>query len=178
MIYTSQAAEMSALLQTAQKMCVAARTAPKGRGIDNIVTAIITAGEKDALADEMECIAEREGIPFFKRDAENIRRAQVLVLIGSKVGPRGVGYCGFCGFKNCGEMSKKGGRCSFDMIDLGIAVGAAVSVAADDRADNRIMFSVGKAAIDQKIMEKEVEILYGIPLAAYGKNIFFDRIQA
>ncbi|AOT68692.1 ferredoxin domain-containing protein [Geosporobacter ferrireducens] len=176
MIYSSQAAEMAALLQTAQKMCVAARTAPKGKGVDNIVTAIITAGEKDALADEMDRIAEREGVEFFKRDAENIRKAQVLVLIGTKVGQRGIGYCGFCGFKNCGDQSKKGGRCSFDIMDLGIAVGAAVSAAADDRVDNRIMFSVGKTAIDQKIMDEEVEILYGIPLAAYGKNIFFDRV--
>ncbi|SHK02686.1 Uncharacterized protein, contains ferredoxin domain [Geosporobacter subterraneus DSM 17957] len=177
MLYNSHEVERDALMQTAGKMCIAARTAPKGKGVDQIVTAIVTGEEKDAIADEMEKIGEREKLDFFIRDAGNIRRAPVVVLIGTTVGQRGLSYCGFCGFENCGDQAKKGGRCSFDVVDLGIAVGAAVSVASDDRVDNRVMFSIGKAAIDLKVLDEAVKVLYGIPLAAYGKNIFFDRVK-
>jgi uncharacterized ferredoxin-like protein len=37
------------------------------------------------------------------------------------------------------------------------------------------MYSVGKAAIELGYLGPEVAIAYGIPLAAKGKNPFFDR---
>ena len=36
--------------------------------------------------------------------------------------------------------------CAFSVTDLGIAVGSAVSLAADNRMDNRVLFSAGKGA--------------------------------
>ena len=42
MIIRSELAETAAALNTAHMMCAAARTAPKTRGIDNIVTMILT----------------------------------------------------------------------------------------------------------------------------------------
>ncbi|RKD30039.1 ferredoxin domain-containing protein [Thermohalobacter berrensis] len=175
MIYRSDEAEKKALISTAEKMCVAARTAPKGKGIDNIVTAILTDNDKEKLAEKMEEIAERENVGFFARDAENVRQASVIVLIGTKLKSRGVPYCGFCGFENCEGKNQNGGICAFDVGDLGIAIGSAVSISANDRADNRIMFSAGKAAIELNLLGEDVEIVYGIPLSAKGKNIFFDR---
>ncbi len=59
--------------------------------------------------------------------------------------------------------------------DLGIAVGSAASVAMDERVDNRIMHSVGKAAVDLKLLGEDVKIAYGIPLYIGSKNVFFDR---
>jgi len=56
-----------------------------------------------------------------------------------------------------------------------IAIGSAVSVAADHRVDNRVMYSVGIAAVNIGLLGFDVRIAYGIPLAARGKNIFFDR---
>ena len=60
------------------------------------------------------------------------------------------------------------------MIDLGIAVGSAVSVAADMRIDNRVMFSVGKAAQSMKLLGECTRIM-GIPLSVSGKSPMFDR---
>ena len=60
-------------------------------------------------------------------------------------------------------------------VDLGIAIGSAVSVAADLRVDNRVMYSVGKAALNIGILGEDVKIAYGIPLSISGKNPFFDR---
>ena len=72
-------------------------------------------------------------------------------------------------------MTKAGGVCSFNAGDLGIAVGSAAAMAADFRIDNRIMYTAGKAAIELGLLGEGVEIAYGIPLAAKGKNPFFDR---
>lgn len=58
-------------------------------------------------------------------------------------------------------------------IDLGIAVSSAVSAAAMDKVDNRVMFSIGKAAAEMGYAENVLRL--GIPLSVSGKNIFFDR---
>ena len=72
-------------------------------------------------------------------------------------------------------MLAAGGTCSFNAGDLGIAVGSAVSRAADLRIDNRIMYSAGKAALELGFLGSEVAIAYGIPLSVSGKSPFFDR---
>ena len=54
MIYESNKMEEQAVLQTAAKMCAAARTAPKSRGMDSIVTLVLTGQEKEVLADKMD----------------------------------------------------------------------------------------------------------------------------
>jgi uncharacterized ferredoxin-like protein len=72
-------------------------------------------------------------------------------------------------------MQQAGGFCSFNVGDLGIAVGSAVSRAADMRVDNRIMYSVGKAVLELNLLPDKVRLVYGVPLSATGKNPFFDR---
>ena len=62
-----------------------------------------------------------------------------------------------------------------NLTDLGIAVGSAVSIAADCRVDNRVMFSAGMAAKNLKILPEDVKICYGIPVSVSGKNPYFDR---
>jgi uncharacterized ferredoxin-like protein len=59
-------------------------------------------------------------------------------------------------------------------MDLGIALGSAVSVAADLRIDNRMMFTVGKAASALELLG-EHKMIIAIPLAVEGKSPFFDR---
>jgi uncharacterized ferredoxin-like protein len=73
-------------------------------------------------------------------------------------------------------MLNAGGTCSFSVGDLGIAVGSAVSLTADLRVDNRIMYTAGKAAIELGILGDDILIAYAIPLYAKGKNPFFDRL--
>ncbi|MDH3997781.1 MAG: DUF2148 domain-containing protein [Desulfuromonadales bacterium] len=168
-------AEETALKRAAESLCVAARTAPKGKGLDLLVTAIVSAEEKTQLQQRMREIGTRDGVAFFLRDADNLDHAPYVVLIGTRKEPLGVPVCGFCGFDDCAAMLKAGGTCSFNSGDLGIAVGSAAAMAADMRIDNRIMFTAGKAAMELGFLGDQVKIAYGIPLSATGKNPFFDR---
>lgn len=177
MLYESKHMEEMAVLNAAAGMCAAARTAPKTRGKDTIHTLVLTGDEKELLAGKMEEIGIRDadgGINgWYSRDASNVRRAQAVVLIGAEKAYRGVASCGFCGFGNCAECKAAGGSCAFVYIDLGIAVSSAVKTAAIENVDNRIMFSVGKAAGEMNYGEHICWL--GIPISASGKNIFFDR---
>jgi len=168
-------AERSALLDVAEFMCVAARTAPKAKGIDNIVTLIVEGEDIKSLVGKMRYFAKKENKPSFARDADGIVKCPYVVLIGTKIAAVGLTFCGFCGWHDCSTMTKKGGTCAYNSLDLGIAVGAAVSIAADFRVDNRVMYSAGLTAIKMGILPKSVKIAVGIPLSATGKNIFFDR---
>jgi uncharacterized ferredoxin-like protein len=158
----------------AKEMCIAARTSPKGKGIDNIVTAIATADIIEKLSKKMKEIGEKSGSPTFLRDCESIMFASNVVLIGTKTAPMGLKACGICGYATCEEKPDMA-MCTLNIGDFGIAVGSAVAVAADHRVDNRIMFSVGRAAVELGLLGKDVKIVYGIPLSATGKNPFFDR---
>lgn len=177
MLYQSEYLEEKAVLNTAAKMCAAARTAPKGHGKDTLYTLVLTGDEKERLARKMEEVGAREmgaGMnSWYGRDAANVRVAQAVVLIGAEQKQRGVPHCGFCGFDACSGCKTKGGNCAFAYVDLGIAVSSAVAAAAMEMIDNRIMYSAGKAAAE---MEYGGNALWlGIPLSVSGKNIFFDR---
>lgn len=67
-----------------------------------------------------------------------------------------------------------GGNCAFAYLDLGIAISSAVTTAAVEKVDNRIMFSVGKAAMEMNYIDEDI-LWHGIPLSIAGKSIFFDR---
>ena len=176
MLYDEKMIEERAILDIAGRMCIAARTAPKTRGIDTIFTLVLTGEEKAALASKMDEIAGRDGSEdFFARDAGCVRKADAVVLIGTEKRFGGMNPCGFCGFDNCAECGEAGGRCFFDGINLGIALGSAVSIAADCRVDSRIFYSAGVAAGEMGYIEGNDITWQGIPIAAYGKNIFFDR---
>lgn len=175
MLYSSQEIEARAVVQIAEMMCAAARTAPKARGVDNLVTTIVDGEEKTKLAIEMRRIAKESGAQFFERDANCLDRAPLVVLFGQKVKPLGVSPCGFCGYENCGDCAKGTGLCAVSTGDLGIALGSAAGVAALHHADSRIMFSIGKAAVNLGLLGEEVRLVYGIPLSISGKSPFFDR---
>ena len=175
MRYENPEMEKRALYAVADLMVLAARTAPKGRGMDNIITFVIDGAEKDALSAEMRKIGEKTGADFFIRDARNIDNSEFVVFVGVKTNPVGLENCSFCGFENCGATMKAGGRCAFNMTDLGIALGSAVTVASNHKADNRIMFSAGKAALNLNYLPENVKVCYGIPLSATSKSIYFDR---
>ena len=174
MIYESTALEMEALLNTARRMCAAARTAPKAKGIDRIVTMVLTDRDKDRVAEEMERLSEPLNYQFFLRDAQNVREAGALMLIGVSESRRGLNEgCRHCHFENCEDCAAHDGVCVYDPMDLGIAIGSAVSVAADDRVDNRVLFSAGRAAMELNIID--ARMVMGIVLSVSGKSPFFDR---
>ncbi len=178
MIITSNIAEQETVLSAAKAMCAAARTAPKTKGIDRIDSMVVTGEEKDALADKMDQLADELSMGFFHRDANNVRASQAVVLIGCVSAVNGLNEaCQFCGFENCKATTEAGGRCFFNTVDLGIAVGSAVSIAADYHIDNRIMFSVGRTAMEMKLMGDKICQILGIPLSVSGKSPFFDRTK-
>jgi uncharacterized ferredoxin-like protein len=111
-------------------------------------------------------------LEFYLRDSENIRHAECLVLIGTREQPQGLN-CGHCGFDTCASRSA-GVPCAINSVDVGIAIGSAVSKAADLRLDTRVMFSAGLAAERLNLLEGCRQV-YAIPVSASSKNPFFDR---
>ena len=176
MIKDSKAMEKAAVMQAAERICAAARTAPKTRGIDHLKTCVLFDSDIEMLAIEMERLSEVYHYDFFKRDAANIRRAHAVVLIGTAEAKRGLNDgCAYCHFKNCAECAEHGGACIYDAMDLGIALGSAVSIAADSRIDNRVMFSVGRSAASLQLLGTDIKVIIGIPLSVSEKSPFFDR---
>lgn len=175
MIYSMRQSEVIVALDTAHKMVAAARTAPKGSGVDKIIAIILDGDDKKELSNEMRKLSKLPGIEFCDRDANNVDASHCIVLIGVKNIPLGLEQCGFCGFANCSDSEKAGSLCAFNTTDLGIAIGSAVSIAADNRIDNRVMFSAGKAALELGLMGENVSVCFGIPLSTRTKNICFDR---
>ena len=164
------------VLEVARKMVVAARTAPKTRGRNTIETLIIKGKDRKQLADQMKQLGKDSGAHYFGRDGENILRAPAIVLIGTKIQPMDLPACGLCGFSDCKTKKEHPENpCAFNNIDLGIAIGSAVSVAMDNRIDNRVMYTIGMAALKLELLGPGVKIAMGIPLSATSKNIFFDR---
>ncbi len=168
--------ELDGLRRVAELMCVAARTAPKAAGKDQIVTAIVESEEeRQQIAQRMLEIGQRCGASFFARDAQNVLDAPLLVVIGTGVRRLRIPGCSFCGHPGCDSAEEAGARCAYNAGDLGIATGSAVSVAADHRVDNRIMYSAGSAVVELGLLGEDVQIAWGIPLSVRGKNLFFDR---
>jgi uncharacterized ferredoxin-like protein len=95
-------------------------------------------------------------------------------VIGVKSAPAGLD-CGFCGYATCKELSGSKGICAYNSIDLGISIGSAVSMASRFNIDNRVMYSIGKAAMELGTFSKEVKQALGVPLSVTGKSPFFDR---
>lgn len=152
---------------------VAARTAPKAKGVDLIEVALVTGDDIKPLSKMMLEIGESRQMKFFLRDAENILSAQAVVLIGSALDTQGLN-CFYCGYATCGEKPKQV-PCVMNTTDIGIAIGSACSVAADYRVDTRVMFSAGSAAVELKLLGENCKCIFAIPVSVSSKNPFFDR---
>ena len=164
------------LFDVAKKMIIAARTAPKGRGVDNMVFMIAERNEIEKIGAKLIQMGEKENLQNFIRDAKNVLLCDFIVLLGTKYQPIGLKKCGLCGYKNCEEKTKNlQAPCVFNLNDLGIAMGSAVSIAADNRVDNRIMYTIGLAVQELGFFDSEVKVIFGIPLSATSKSPFFDR---
>ena len=178
MIIHSDEGELKGLRTVAELMCVAARTAPKARGMDLVKTAVIDGEEKRLLAEEMRRLSRGKDIPFFARDADNVDASPFVVLIGTAMSPRGLKACGYCGYPDCEANARGTGVCALVVGDLGISLGSAAAVASYHHVDNRMMYSAGKAVVSLGLLGEDVTIAYAIPLSATGKNIFFDRLPS
>ncbi len=152
------------ILEVARLMAVAAKTAPKARGIDNIKILILDKKEElEQLAKYMEELADKYGA-FFKRDADNVRNSDAVILIGASMIDLGL---------KSPEDYIADINLVMTLLNLGIALGSAVKTASIHNVDNRIMYSIGYTAQKKDLMKADIVI--GVPLSAKGKSIYFDR---
>jgi uncharacterized ferredoxin-like protein len=172
---------MDAIEIVAKLMELSAVTAPKSKGVSFVQTLVLTGAALQKLADGMVRFGERTGKKDFDRDAKGIARSGAVVLIGLK-DSKAVGLdCGACGHPDCKSFERQakqekefsGPACAFRLLDMGIALGSAVKTASLLNADNRIMYRIGTVAREMKMVDWD--FVMGVPLAAAGKNIFFDR---
>ncbi len=161
------------VMEAVHRMMTAARTAPKGKGIDIVEVAVATGDDIGRLSAEMERIAGETGMKFFLRDAENIKNAEAVVLLGTRRQVQGLN-CAHCGFPTCAGKPEEV-PCAINSVDLGIAIGSACAMAADLRLDTRVMFSAGLAAQRLQYLGGESKCVMAVPVSASSKNPFFDR---
>ena len=181
--------ETAAVEIVASLMALAARTAPKAKGIDVIGTRIASGEDLGRLSAAMREYGLTHNMGFFTRDSENVAASDACLIIAAR-GQVVTGLnCRGCGYLSCEAMAAafkerqdnflpfRGPNCVLRMTDLGIAVGSAVKMAALHNVDNRVMYSAGAGALILGWFP-EYTVAYGIPLKASGKNIFFDRASS
>lgn len=160
------------VVEAAHRMMMAARTAPKGKGVDVIEIALLDdRDDLERLSAAMRRKSEMTGMKFLLRDADNILQGDALLLVGTRKHMQGLN-CRYCGF-TCDDKPAEV-PCAINAIDVGIALGAACSMAADLRVDTRVMFSAGWAAQDLDCLPGCSQVI-AIALSASSKNPFFDR---
>lgn len=173
MLLNERQARQQLVEEAARQIMIAARTAPKGKGVDVIEVCMITGEEICQLSDEMRRIGWQTGMKFFLRDADNILLAEAIVLIGTRDHCQGLN-CLRCGFAHCADRPQ-GVPCAINTIDVGIAIGSACAMAADLRLDTRVMHSAGMAAMNLGWPCVEAKNVLALPLSCKSKNPFFDR---
>lgn len=188
-VLTSNQAESEAVVTIAKLIMAAVATSPKTRGVSDVTCLLIQGEEQERLANLMEEHGAMKSFntDIFLRDAKNVRQAAAVILIGVKgtrvKRPEKPFNCGSCGYPTCGhfERARKGKKgedfigpiCSFQALDLGVAIGVAAKMAGELNLDNRLMYTAGAAAMELKILE--ADLIVGLPLSISQKNIFFDR---
>ncbi|AMP20898.1 hypothetical protein AZF37_06740 [endosymbiont 'TC1' of Trimyema compressum] len=108
---TSYDAEQASVLQIVNMMASAAKTAPKGLGINRIDTLVLTEDDMMPIIEEMKKTAYDYKMAYFLRDAESLEKSQALVLIGTTYGCGAIevlSLVGLCGNIDCATNSKKG----------------------------------------------------------------------
>lgn len=159
-------------LDIARAMITAARTAPKARGNDQLECAIIDGDDIERLSLAMKQLHAETGRPVYERDSANILKAECIILIGTRLSVMGLN-CAHCGFPTCGDKPAQA-PCAMNITDVGIAIGSACATAADHRADTRVLFSAGMAAMRLDILPGCRQV-FAIPLSISSKSPFFDR---
>jgi uncharacterized ferredoxin-like protein len=184
---SAREAQHDGIRLAASLMATAARTAPKTRGLDSVETLILEGEDLETLAAAMEAkVGEKGGkLPSFARDAKNVRASAAVLLVGVTGEPKNPKVpldCGACGYPGCAEFIEtkksdgedfRGPLCTFQSLDLGIALGSAAKTAGLLNIDNRIMYTIGAAARKLKLLQSDVII--GFPLSVAGKSPYFDR---
>jgi len=185
----SKEVEKNAVTMAAALMAATARTAPKARGVDATASLILDGEDLEKLATAMDSKATKKPdylSSTLKRDANNVRKSESVLLLGVTGHPKKIEQpldCGACGYASCEHLAKarkklkvkdfNGPICAFQSMDLGIALGSSVKLASELCIDNRMMYTIGVAAKELGLLDSDMII--GIPLSVTGKSPYFDR---
>ncbi len=177
------------LIQTAELMCAAARTAPKTKGIDLLSVFYLMPDEFGPVLDEMRAMSLkydhlRPQRPY-ERDVICLQQAACLVVIASRRRLMDIAGCDACGFtgepNGCKAAAKAGAACVYNAKDLGIALSSAALVAHWRLIDNRIIDTAGRAIVNRELYPQytngKVFDAAAIALSVSPKNPFFDRLE-
>ena len=145
MIINERESRHEQVLNVARQMMTAARTAPKGKGVDIIEVALVTDEDIKKLSEQLISLSEEKGMKFFLRDADNILSAECVLLIGTRELAQGLN-CGHCGFPTCAERST-GVPCVINSVDVGIAIGSACATAADHRVPSQTLLKATRDSV-------------------------------
>lgn len=172
MIINQRADSHQVVIDSCRRILTAIRTAPKARGVDLIEAAIVEGDDLNRLSQAMQQLHAETGRPVFDRDSRNILQGDAVIIVGTRRQPMGLN-CGHCGYASCSEKPTHV-PCAFNSIDVGIALGSAVSMAADLRLDTRVMYSAGMGAQRLDLLPGCSSVI-AIAVSATSKNPFFDR---
>ncbi|MGC8501548.1 DUF2148 domain-containing protein [Desulfurella sp.] len=149
-------------------------SAPKAGGKDDVLVVNIPDKEQiKRILEKMVEISNQTNFGFYKRDSITCENVEQIIFVGAKDYYHNYN-CGYCGFETCDLCKKNGAFCALTITDCGIALGSLVKLASILGIDNRIMLSLGKAAIETGVIKGAV-VVYGVPLYVGSKSIFFDR---
>lgn len=164
-----------AVRDAAREIMLAVRTSPKTRGMDNMTIFYADADHKEQIVAKMDEVFEKSGgkRASFARDAKGVVAAEGVLLVGVKTPAYGLN-CAWCGFESCAAKPVEV-PCVFPAVDLGIGCGVAAARLSDKHIDNRMMFSIGYAALQLGWFPPDVTLALGFPLSVTGKNPYFDR---
>ena len=95
MIINERDIRNQSVLEAAHQIMVAARTAPKGKGIDIIEIITVTDEDIKQISEHLKVMSKETGMKFLLRDAENILQAEAMILIGTKKQNQGLN-CAYC----------------------------------------------------------------------------------
>ena len=116
----------------AQAVMAAARTAPKAKGRDMVEVAVVTE-DIERLAETMVLMSGESGMKFLLRDADNIRQAQAVIVVGISDPHAVCGLnCGYCGYPACAAKPAQA-PCMMNGVDVGIAIGSACAAAVSSK---------------------------------------------
>lgn len=174
MIISERDSRKEHILTVARQIMTAGRTAPKAKGQDDMEIMTVIDEDIELLAEAMQREADRTGLKFLLRDADNVSKSDAVILVGARNKNQGLN-CGYCGYDSCALKSgNSSAACAINHVDVGIALGSMCATATDLRVDSRIMFSIGLGARDMKLMQ-ECHSIYGLPISISSKSPFFDR---
>ena len=98
--------EKTAVTAVAGLMAIAARTAPKAKGQDEILISVLTSARQKELSRAMTDYGTQHGLGFFLRDAKNVAASDACLVVGVR-GNVSVGInCGACGYATCAALEK------------------------------------------------------------------------